>query len=603
MDILKNYVINIIAEIKSIVDYETEKLIMELTDNLLIDSCNKKRRIIINKLEEYEKEKINEINNNFFIPFQLFYQDFQLFILSSEDHKICNETSFNIIKKHIHSKELIVYVKNIDIDELSLSEYLHLKDNLQYVNIKSIRPMFIKNLNLIPNNIKGLSLYSHELENVPEIHDLNYLDISYNNLTTITVTKNLIYLDVRNNKNLKELKKVSDEEYLLQYVDITNTKLSIEHLLPFKHLNTIKCNCNISDSSIFQNFKSLHTLHVNKLDNVPDSLLELNVQYLPSTNVELKTLYSCSNNIEIGKINGSKIEHLKLENNLFSEVHNIDQIKEFKNLISLSLIYIPFSFYAFENLKELTIKNYNMIITKDSFIGLPSLKKLYILNPTINDNAFDSLTNLEDLTLLHIKNEYLQSMPYLPLLEKIYLSFDSIIKIQDDFFSRLVNIKDIGLENLEKDACSHNLFNNLHFLRSLKLIIDLTENEYVFDFKGLDKLTSLTLRLDNHLAMINIRLSSDLSKLKSFELICIGGIVPNDIFSKFPNLRDLKCWGIKNINKVDFSMFALLETLDIRGLYPFVYYLNPILKNNKNLLSFKPICFMKFVDPHEYCNK
>lgn len=629
--------------LKKYVIEETDRLISEIdllteTINFATDGNNgfkDKRDVIIKKLLEIQKEKMDDINKDKDINISIFLYDFQLylFVFKNKKHnRLFDAACFNIIRKFIHSKDIIIYIDEIEIDNINDKQYKHLKEHeiFETLNIKSFTLEIKSGYEKVPKDINRLSLVNNHISRFISNYftNLTHLNLFHNTLETFECDCNLIYLDVGCNYNLRSLK----VKNTLEYIDISNTL--IKDLSPYPLLKTI-----VWDGNVYQNkslvdwmngsqkrkyLKSL-TLKGKKIngfgeidtDNISDELEYLSIDTdLTITSKSLKSLdITCSEcpNIDCRNITSlsineygnsykdfltcirqcSLLTNLKLSfHKIDKKQFNINRLSYFENLTSLTIANVVLSevvtLDGFNKLTELDLEN---VKTRNDnlpiFSKLSSLKKLSISGGNVKDKSFLNLNGLEELILKNPDNIVLNENTFsnLSSLEilKIYIhNFDSI---SENLFIKLSNLKQLHFESSSKVSIPINIFANLFSLSSLMIVTNYSCIPYNICFKGLYNLINLTIYgffEPPYPQYINKDLFSDLSNLRSLVIYSTLAI-DEDAFINLKNLRDLTLLDSSNsVTNSTLKHFKTLENVTLYNRHSVDY--DMLLKNNPNII-------------------
>lgn len=623
----KLYVIESIEAIKSELDLETELNNIEVMKLNIESPFNNKRQKVLDELNELEKAKFDEINNNTYEHFYLYYYDFKIYSLL-----INNKTCFDILKKYSYSEDKIFYT-----EEISLSEYLILHDHnmLKWLNVKWIKPLSKFSLPFIPRDVEGLNLHRLKLNDddiqiLDEFANLKYLNLSYNNITNYNIKNNSIrHLNLQNNNSLRDIELYNN----LEHINILNTRIG-KQILPFKFLKSITCSkllkykthyltnleivsyritttSNISkalkhlkivsDNPIYDDNESLHYLKINS-KTLPyiecPNLINLEIV---ATNIDMDNLKECMD-----------LRFLSLYVNNFINLHLVNN---FNNLIKLRLSNVTeeIKLNNLKNLQELELSvNKEYIYSEDMFLKLKKLtlyggilkydifglEELNITDVLIKPNI---LRNLSDLRILTLRHVFINNMFFgLYNLRSLTLCCCKIEKITKEMFSDLCLLEELNISGRRIDTLEE--FDNLIYLKSLTLKIDypiifptnlflklvslrrldiiLFKNE--FNFNGLKYLTCLKIEFSDYINIDDIFMNH----VNIEELTLNMCSITVNTLKHFNKLRKLK---IPNY-KLNYSMFKNLNTLEhvtLRGSMLDEEMIELILKKNKNLRCLK----------------
>ena len=597
----------------SIIDYDVEVITNEKAEN----KCNNIRSIILIKLDEILKDVMHKINNNINPNICLFIYNFQLFIFNN--YSKIDQTSFDILYKYINSKEIIVYIDNLYIEEIKDIDYLYLCKSDFKPNVKYIKVTDLRELNLLPKDITGLRINFLEIENglflEETFKNLKYIDISSNKINKFTYThKSLKELYVNDINGLTEV--IVNEN--LELINISDTSLNIINKTIFStgshHRDIIVIEEPLDSlKSLITNFK---TIVVNNTSSISKNLDHLKISSYHEINDDLKNLKSLEFYSDgIVQFNCPNLESLCL-----SFIHR-DMLEFSQNLISLKLyslgndITITSDCINLPNLKYLHIDNFgpNEILSQvpfifpkldlielvlhvknnyeyheDMFSLLTSLEKLSLTNGIFPSKIFKNLIKLKDLSILSIYNRIIDSDIFNDLINLTSLSFSSYFlnSLPQDIFKNLTKLEKIEISLDDYNDISENIFNTLDNLKDLnmqffpdmnisKLFYDvplIDRLEYVtydlkhnFVFSNLNNLRTLILAITYYDVEISINehIFDDLPNLVTLKIYTDGVKFPTNVFKKLSKLKKLVIRGMCNINKEMFKEFKTLEYINI----------------------------------------
>ncbi|NXC92629.1 TLR3 protein, partial [Certhia familiaris] len=427
-----------------------------------------------NQITELKKEDFSFLSNTSLKSLDLSSNPLKTFHVGCF-HTIGN--LFGLILNNVelgenHTKKLCTELSNTAIRNLSLS---HVK--LSYIGKSTFQGLQGTNLTIL--NLSQNSLSVIENDSFQWLSSLQYLNLKLNN---IHVSSRLFYgLSSLKYLNLKNSLSGKIEDfslhwlYHLEYLIMDNNNFPGITVNMFTGLNNLKylslSNCNINLQRITNQTFS--------------SLANSSLQVLNLTKTRIST-------IESGAF--SSLGHLKILHLGLNEISQQLTGHEFKGLSNIQDIYLSY--------------NKNLILQSESFIFVPSLRKLMLRkvgcsNLALSPSPFHPLRNL---TVLDISN-------------------NNIANIKEDLFDGLdkLDILDLQHNNLARLWKHANPGGPVLFLKSLPnlQILNLKSNGLdeipVQVFKGLFQLKHLDLG-SNNLNLLPATLFDNQASLNSLNL-------------------------------------------------------------------------------------
>ena len=521
-------------------------------DMLKFHSYNFDKRI--EELIDLEnKKQLDQVSN-----FCGFVYKGKICIMSSIEelwYRTLDKRSIEILGRYANLKTLITYMNGLTIKKIGFDDFMHLyKMNLityLKLHIQWIRAQTVNEVEQLPDDIEGLD-FSGNKENkdlsklLERFTKIKRLDVSNNSQGLASFEfkgKDLCYLDINTNYNLRDLK--LENCLNLKYINISSTYLNPLYFSSYNSLEEIKWNI---DQLIYHKKKCIKSISLLKVDSnltfdrrgEDASLLYKKLNLINNKNIKdvkgcLKTLVMdpviCplvkSDKIECLTIGSSFIDidniktcssltHLDLsikdKNFTINEIKNLDLINSLINLISLTLCNVTikpgFVFRGLNKLENLSISSYKpMVFTRLMFKDLISLNSVCLKNGVLEDYIFRGL------------------------------------KIKELDLSKITNVNFKGLESLETlkldtDDFPIGLFNPLTNLRYLILKSSTIFNMHENIFLPLKNLTWLEICHPTPLSNFNNKIFSYLYSLENF--IYIGSYSNKLRLNNLVNLRDLK---------------------------------------------------------------
>jgi Leucine-rich repeat (LRR) protein len=456
----------------------------------------------------------------------------------------------NVIKLDLHLN---------DIKQIELSSFVDLK-SLKHLNLDQNQISTLKNIQFNPN-LEAMSLRFNFLTNINEINtsSLKSLDVNKNRIQEINLKKNFLpnleYLDLSQNR----LFSIKNESFLnmnkLKHLNLSFNKLDLE-----SELNNV---------SYFHGLSLLEKLdlsfnEIKYLDSKATFQYLNSLKYLNLSNNRLKTLdafiFGYLSNLNQLNLASNNISFLN--ENCFFNLVNINNLRLSSNQIN-STDFLKSNEIFLYNLEYLDLEvNQIVLINERHFQSYYKLSYLNLnSNPikSINYNAFIGLISLKTLWISNTKIDSLFLNSNLQELDLSYLNV-SILGVE-----QLTNIEWINLAN-SKVNCSFELF-----LSNSTKYVDFSYNQFKWenDSKIFNKLGS-------SLEVLKLRQT----KLQKLDQINLKNLI---------NLRhlDLSFNNLSFISQDSFEFNLNLEYLDLssNSLYEFSTVLNKLkylnLENNQ----------------------
>ena len=463
-----------------------------------------------------------------------------------------------LIFKHVTLKEFMILQPYIE----------YLKIQIQYIRIRTEVEqnefyLFITNIEKylsIIGSIKGISAYTNSYQPITSIFEkisnleslryrdywietylalnndkLKYLDVSENNnIHYIKVNLNIEHLNVLNThvifdrilqyKLLRSLKigNESSIDYAIHCTKLKELKsfLFLEELVIDYNIDCIDC-VNINLSMFFNNLKHLELNRIySRLDEIIGDIESLKYLKIKEGNIiincpKIETL--CSQEVDIKNI--IKCELIK-ELSLVkpscgsNSILNLDMINQFKHIKILTFEGFDISNFVFpkmEELEELNLighKDHPIKFTKDMFLNLGHIKKLFLKYGTITNDGFVYLENLEHLKLQafrgfghDVPNEVFKSFKILKTLTIFETRFKRIFTKDD--FSNLKSLEELNTR-ATKIKFEGNIFYGFDKLKKLKITIEYKSNIDKRTFCNLPSLETLDLMSFSTICVLRI---------------------------------------------------------------------------------------------------
>lgn len=533
----------------------------------------------------YFINEIKKLNNNLkkIKHKHLIYYNMQLFVFNFNIDSI----AFNIIRRFITSEDSIVFVDNIIIDELDISQALYLKSNTHIPYI-----MHRLRINKSKELVEFLKTPNENLEHLC-LTDLPMKKITHN-------LNELRYLDLSRNRCLA---KINIKSPLLKSITLDDTLINFNQLRQFPLLEEIhRFNMHNEDLYNVNNFIKINTLKILDIDQelngpidttyISENLKKLSVktEYDIKDNGSIETLVleadTCShidcNNLTTLDITAKHVDFNNfidckiLKNLIITYRKSYDKIQQNKldlilNFSCLEYVWLSdviidpnFSFSKLINLKKLTlILSNNIVYTQSMFHGLTLLNSLSLTKGELRENIFKGLTNLKELHLSKIN-----ILPNnLPSLTSLSISFSNIKSIDERLFSKQTNLKFLTLYHLPNLITLPPL-PDLFSLTNL----DLSKNNFRtlkdISFANLFSLTTLDIR--GYLDVISSSMFKHLYFLKNLYIDIYAEVFEEFVFEDLENLEYLKLKIMDSFNPTiiqddTFSKLFKLRKLNIFG--------------------------------------
>ena len=606
----------VLSNFRNDLDYITESINIH-TD---IDFFNMERAKLIEQSNQISKEKNQDIENGLY-P-NVIYKDFRLYVFkSSREGFVINNTCFNIIRDSLNSLNKINIIDYLNIDDISYAKYLYLKNHnvLKYYKIdKEIKTNFLNNID--DNKVNSVTLdsdilFDNHYKSLFNYQNLKYLHITHTNIKRFIYDHWLYYLDLSNNKYLKEII-VNNRKNTLKAVNVEYTLVPYDNLLELRSLESIKGFNNLStedgDKFYYEDFEK-----IKKLKSL--SMSQELSNFIKTSNISnvLEFLEVCSNYDiydDVGKLKHLKIESetcphikcynleyleiiakfisyyniknckllktLKIEHHIdydedicpgdYQRVEDLEVILNFNQLTSLELIdvIIPsnISFGRLNNLKEFKLElYYDETLNKNTFAGLSSLDNLSITNVKLENGVFNELTNLTKLSLSQIDNLYEDLFYNLPLLTSLSISGSyNLTKLSDLIFSKQYRLQYLKIsDNIRLTTLAPKIFSNLYSLVTLDLSNNCLNQLDDNIFSNLFSIIEINLFKYSHLK--DSSLFRNLTTLRhlyiDIKLVMFNQVITSD-FSKLSKLDIcIKEYQNKNVN-IKENIFSNLSNLN-----------------------------------------
>ncbi|CAL6078577.1 Conserved_hypothetical protein [Hexamita inflata] len=489
------------------------------------------------------------------------------YLTISDDSSIANLN----FAKQLNIKSLyLVQCFNITISQAVLVELSIVKCQLS--SIQGIGQMkSLQKLNLSQNlimdfselsqleNLLHLNLSNSSLEEISFLSGLvkiTHLNLNFNIINNISVLQNfthLVHLGVGNNKLTSIVCLKSCQT--LQYLDVQNTQLdvaSIDVILNLPKLKEFIFYIDYLDkdtqmycSQINEN-KYFDLYYKQFQDNTCSSWLKV---YIDQTVNSLKFLQRINKEKLIKKLKVSLYynEQQKGRQMFYSEVQCNKMLRFFEEqLTELTEVYINYSnsispeqlscnhFEGIENFQQLKVLKVKYSPDWDSYREVycrhwsqEAIKgKKYSFSQQLL-NKYISLTSIQELTLIDLEIESVESLKQMIQLVKLTLQFNQISDIQ--YLSDLTNLIELNLsynritdiqavkemKKLTKLCLSYNRISNIEYIRKLTNLTELyLSYNKISDINALQLLNNLEMLFLQQNQIVDIQPLSRMHKLK-----------------------------------------------------------------------------------------
>lgn len=608
--LLRNSYNDYITEIEHQIDLDTTIIENKYEgDEIKTKPYNDKRNTLISKLDEIRENMFKEINKGNYPNTKVLYNDFQLIVFLDtpytiqefEKQKCCfDNISFSMIRDFIPSNDMIVYVKELNIEILMFYKYYHIQELLLMypINIKYIKVDNLEELKYIPTNVKGLFLHVDKIsDSLKPFTSLEHL---------IVISDSLCYFEI-NNDNLISLSfyyEYNHNDYEVKYssLDTYRTNCYCSYI-SCKYLGDI----NISGSK-------LQYLNISKTRLTPFSIFKYNkINPKQIKEIICNGVDNCNMIIESITLR-DPFKHDLIPNDVYAieDIFDIlgigldnDVIYDKNNIINSMTIEVDTCPKIYSDLESLIIYA-EVIDIKNIYVSKSSLKNLEINKKScisdeklLNSHLLNNFTNLINLSIQDFKLSNAFTISNLKNLHKVTLLLDNFVYTKE-FFEGLSLLKyiyigegycnqdtfdDLIIEALvlyyNKSPIINRMFLKLYNLKYLSIEHNGSLKNYIFtDLPLLDTLETLKL---SYVKLNVIYDFKDFTKLKTLKFYMS---ILNNYISGLNNIRNLTLEFNKiqlddnSLNEFDISNILgetdKLEKLKIKGYYEDSLYLDKV---------------------------
>ncbi|KAM4710105.1 toll-like receptor 3 [Discoglossus pictus] len=461
------------------------------------------------------------------------------------------------------------------------SNYLKIISNDSFNAIPSLHTLVMDNMQLGPNLVEALSsaLAGTEIQvlslinvQLARIHNTTFNKLENTNLISLNISKNsLLEIDDKSFGTLKYLETLNLEHNQVSHISpYTFYGLSnLKSLYLGQFFNTTKAS-RIDDLS-FQWMTNLEYLNMgdNKIpgftENTFTNLTSLKMLNLSECNGNLQTItkktFVSLSNSPLLVLLLTKTGIAKLENEAFSSLSQLQNLDLGLNRINQELFGLEF--LGLQSIEVLYLSyNNRLAINRNSFIYVPSLKKLYLRKSGLTFTEFDPspFNNLTSLTLLDLSNNNIANIE-----ENVFKGLTNL---------RILNFQHNNLARLWKNANPGGpvlFLNGLYNLEILSLLSNGFDEIPDIAFKGLLNLSTLELG-ENNINIMPQSLFNDQRSLSVLDLhknliTAVEKDTFKNVFSSLGNLSmggnpfDCTCesiaWFSDWLNKTNISVTGL----------------------------------------------
>lgn len=370
-----------------------------------------------------------------------------------------------------------------DTNLVELNACIYISCKCNYVNNNEINDIICENDYNLSKRLKSSLKKTYKINNFIINNITNFFEFP----TNYFIGLNISVLIANNNLNLKRL---LDDDFIqikttIKKLDLSKNSIKSISKHAFNELNNL-IELNIESNQIEQ----LHHLlklpqSLVKIDLANNLLTRIEKFYFSNVN-QLKRLNLNENRINTIDANAfqnlDSIEYIDLSYNFIDNLDtslfqsNVDTLKELKldanNFYRMSRVILT---QLLQNLTQLTV----LTVSKNQLKHFPNM---------------NNLINLKKLDLSHNKFESIEYLAkYLPSpsskLEELNLSHNLLMKIDNNRFKNLNNLKILNLESNKIQIISTNAFNFLFNLERLNLkrnYLKQIPNEQIYNLIKLD---------------------------------------------------------------------------------------------------------------------